>query len=371
MRPTRALVDLAAVARNVRALRALTAPPVRQMAVVKADAYGHGAVPVARAALGAGAEWLGVALVEEGVDLRRAGLGAPILVLGAAFPEEAAEAVGNGLRVAVCGRETPLALDRAAAAQGRTALVHVKVDTGMGRLGVSPAEAVAYVEWLGGLPHLRVEGLFSHFAAADEADLSFSRAQLAAFRRLVQALEARRRRPPLCHMANTAAVIALPESHLDLVRTGIGIYGLHPSPETPRAAPLEPVMSLVTRIAHLKDVPAGTPLSYGRTFVARRPSRIATLPVGYGDGYPRLLSNRGRVLVGGHCVPLVGRVCMDLVLADATDVPGARTGDQAVLFGRQGNAAIGAEDLARLVDTIHYEITCNVGKRVPREYVGG
>jgi alanine racemase len=364
-------VDLSRVRRNVKALRALTSPEVRHMAVVKADGYGHGAVPVARAALDSGAEWLGVALVEEGVELRRAGLAAPILVLGAAFPEEAAEAVGSDLRVAVCGRETPLALDRAGAAQGRTAVVHVKVDTGMGRLGVAPAEAVAYVEWLAGLPHVRVEGLFSHFSAADEADLSFSRAQLAAFGQVVQALDARGRRPPLCHMANTAAVMALPESHLDLVRTGIGIYGLHPSPETPPAALLEPAMSLRTRIAHVKEVPPGTPLSYGRTFVVQRPSRIATLPVGYGDGYPRLLSNRGRVLVGGQPVPLVGRVCMDLVLADVTGAPGAREGDEAVLFGRQGEARIGADDLARLVGTIHYEITCNVGKRVPREYVGG
>ncbi|MDW7710548.1 MAG: alanine racemase [Deferrisomatales bacterium] len=370
MRPTRALVDLTAVARNVRALRGLTAAGVRQMAVVKADAYGHGAVPVARAALGAGAEWLGVALVEEGADLRRAGIEAPILLLGAAFPEEAADAVGAGLTVAVCGRETALALDRAGAAQGRTAAVHVKVDTGMGRLGVPPAEAAAYTEWLSGLPHLRVEGLFSHFSAADEADLSFSRAQLEELLGVRQALAARGLRPPLCHIANTAAVMALPESHLDLVRTGIGIYGLHPSPETPRTADLEPALRLTTRVAHVKDVPAGTPLSYGRTFVARQPSRIATLPVGYGDGYPRLLSNRGQVLIGGRAVPIVGRVCMDLILADATSVPEARVGDEAVLIGPQGDASIGADELARLVGTIHYEITCNIGKRVPREYRG-
>lgn len=339
------------------------------MAVVKADAYGHGAVPVARAALAAGAKWLGVALVEEGAELRGAGIAAPILVLGAVFPQEAPDAVGHGLTVAVCGRESPLALDGAAAVQGRTAAVHVKVDTGMGRLGVPPAEAAGFVEWLASLPHLRVEGIFSHFSAADEADLSFSRAQLEEFCRVLQTLDARGLRPPLCHMANTAATMVLPESHFDLVRTGIGIYGLHPSPETPRTAALEPVMSLRTHIAHVKEVPEGTPLSYGRTFVTTRPSRIATLPVGYGDGYPRLLSNRGSVLVGGQPVPIVGRVCMDLTLTDVTEIPDARVGDEAVLFGRQEEALIGVEDLARLVGTIHYEITCNVGKRVPRRYV--
>ncbi|MBE0618187.1 MAG: alanine racemase, partial [Proteobacteria bacterium] len=284
MRPTCAQIDLSRIARNVHALRARAAQGVRQMAVVKADGYGHGALPVAQAALGAGATWLGVALVEEGAVLRRGGVTAPILVLGAAFPDEAEEAVGLGLAVSVCGRETALALDRAAAALGRPAAVHVKVDTGMGRVGLAPEDTLAYMEWLGRLPGVRVEGIFSHFASADETDLGFSRRQLGVFRDLLGALAARGLTPPLRHLANTAATMALPESHFDLLRNGIGIYGLYPSPETERTVRLEPAMSLSTRIALLKDVPAGTPLSYGRTFVTRRPSRIATLPVGYGDG---------------------------------------------------------------------------------------
>lgn len=368
MRPTRAIVDLDRIRHNVRALRARTESGVRQMAVVKADGYGHGAVPVARAALEAGAEWLGVALVEEGVELRRAGIGAPTLVLGAAFPDEAEEAVTHGLSITVCTREAAAALDGAAASAGTRARVHVKVDTGMGRVGLPPGDAVEYVTWLSGLPHLEVEGVLSHFAAADEPDLTFSRRQLKLFRGVLDALAARGLNPPLRHLANTAGTMVLPESHFDLVRNGIGIYGLYPSPEIERTVALAPAMSLVTRIALLKEVPAGSPLSYGRTFVTRRPSRVATLPVGYGDGYPRLLSNRGHVLVGGHRVPVVGRVCMDLILADVTGVPAVQEGDEAVLFGEQGEVTVSVDEIARLVGTINYEVTCNVGRRVPREY---
>jgi alanine racemase len=369
MRPTRAVVDLSCIAHNVRALRAVTAPEVRQMAVVKADAYGHGAVPVARTAMEAGADWLGVALVEEGLQLREAGLSAPILVLGAIFAGDAEAAVAASLSVAVWDRESALALEAAGRAAGTPAPVHVKVDTGMGRLGIRPDEAAEFAFWIAGLPGLRLEGVFSHLAAADEADLGFARRQLAELRGVLAAMSGRGVRVGLRHVANTAATIALPDSHLDLVRTGIGLYGLHPSPAVPHTVELRPAMSLRTRIAQLKSVGPGVPLSYGATFVTRRPSRIATLPVGYGDGYPRLLSNRGEVLLHGRRAPIVGRVCMDMLLADATEIPGVETGDEAVLFGRQGDEVIGAEELAEAVGTIHYEITCGVGSRVPREYV--
>jgi len=271
--------------------------------------------------------------------------------------------------VAVCGLETPQALSRAAAAAGRPATVHVKVDTGMGRVGVPPDDAVAYVEWLSGLPGLRVEGIFSHFAAADETDLGFSHRQLETFRTVLAALAERRLVPPLRHMANTAATMVLAGSHFDLLRTGIGIYGLYPSAETERTVDLEPAMRLVTRIAFLKEVGPGTSLSYGRTFTTRRPSRIATLPVGYGDGYPRLLSNRGAVLVGEQRVPIVGRVCMDLTLVDVTDAPAAREGDEVILFGARGAASISVDEIADLTGTINYEVACNVGRRVPRRYL--
>ncbi len=369
MRPTRAVVDLTRIAHNVRALRAVTAAGARQMAVVKADAYGHGAVPVARAAVEAGVDWLGVALVEEGVELRGAGISAPVLVLGAIFAGDAEAAVASNLSVAVWDRESALALDAAGRAAGSPAPVHLKVDTGMGRLGIPPRDAAEFANWIGGLSGVRLEGVFSHFAASDEADLGFARRQLAEFGEFLAALSNRGVRVALRHIANTAATIALPDSHLDLVRTGIGIYGLHPSPAVPRTVELRPAMSLRTRIAQLKSVGPGVPLSYGATFVTRRPSRIATLPVGYGDGYPRLLSNRGEVLLRGRRAPIVGRVCMDMLLVDATEIPAAATGDEAVLFGRQGDEVLGAEELADAAGTIHYEITCGVGARVPREYV--
>lgn len=238
----------------------------------------------------------------------------------------------------------------------------------MGRVGVPPAEALAFARWLAGRPHLRLAGTFSHLATADEADLTFARSQLRVFREVLSALEGGGVDPGVRHVANTAATLALPDSHLDLVRTGIGIYGLYPSAEVSRTAPLEPAMSWVTEIAYLKEVPAGTPLSYGSTFVTDRPSRIATLPVGYGDGYPRRLSNRGRVLVRGVACPVVGRVCMDMTLADVSAVPGARPGDPVVLMGSQGTESVSADEIARLTGTISYEVTCNVGRRVPRVY---
>ncbi len=368
MRPTRATVDLSRIAHNVRALRSCTRGPTRQMAVVKAHGYGHGAVPVARAALAAGATWLGVATVEEGAELREAGIDSPVLVLGAVPPEDAARAVGLDLTAALFSRDLASALDAAGRAAGHPAEAHLKVDTGMGRVGLAPAEAAAFLEWAQGLPGLQVSGIFSHFATADEADLAYAHRQLGTFADVLRTLQQRSRCPPLRHMANTAATMVLPDSHFDLVRTGIGIYGLYPSPQVPRTPELRPAMAFVTAVCHLKEVPAGTPISYGCTFVTRRPSRIATLPVGYGDGYPRLLSNRGQVLVAGRRAPLVGRVCMDMVLADVTDIPEAALGSPVVLFGEQGGQTIRADEIAELTGTINYEVTCNVGARVPRQY---
>ncbi len=366
--PTRAVVDLGRIAANIRALRALCAPGVLQMAVVKADGYGHGAVPVARAALEAGATWLGVALTAEGRALRAAGIGAPILLLGSPLPEAAPEIVEAGLTASVCTAEFARALDRAAAAAGRVAEVHLELDTGMGRVGVPAAEAVAFADFLGGLPHLALGGVYSHLATADEADLGPTHRQCDAFEAALGALAARGVRVPLAHLANTAGTLALPRSHHGLVRTGIGIYGLYPSAEAPRAALLAPALSLVTRVAQIKWVAPGTPLSYGGTHVTPRPTRVATLPVGYADGYPRLLSNRGAVLVGGRRAPVLGRVCMDMTLVDVTDRPETALGDEVVLLGEQGGEAVTADELAGLTGTISYEITCGIGQRVPREY---
>ncbi len=371
MRPTVARVDLEAVRHNVGALASLTPAGTALMAVVKADAYGHGAVPVARAALEAGARWLGVALVEEALELRDAGIAAPILVLGPTPDEALDAALTRGVSLAVFTPDRIDAMARRARALGVEGRVHLKVDTGMGRVGATPEQAPALAEGVHRSPHLRLEGVFSHFATADEADLAFARRQLRTFLEVLRSVEARGIPPGIRHMANTAGILALPASHLDMVRAGIGIYGIYPSDEVARPVELRPALRWTTRIAFLKEVPAGTPLSYGRTHVTPGPRRIAVLPVGYADGYPRLLSNRGSVLVRGRRAPVVGRVCMDMTLADVTGVPGAREGDEVVLIGRQAGEEITADEVARLTGTIAYEVTCNVGRRVPREHVGG
>ena len=368
MRPTRAVVDLAQIRHNIQALRSCVAGNVRQMAVVKADAYGHGAVPVAQAALATGAEWLGVATVAEGRELRDAGITAPVLVLGPIPAEDAAPAVAGDLAVTVCSRRGAAQLAAGAAQAGATAAVHVKVDTGMGRLGVEAETTAEFATWLVNQPGLELQGVCSHFASADESDLTFARVQLGRFIGVLAALGQRGVEVPLRHMANTAATLVLPESHLDLVRNGIGIYGLRPSPEVPPVVELQPALRWETAICHLKTVPPDTPVSYGCTFRTARESRIATLPVGYADGYPRLLSNRGRVVVRGHLAPVVGRVCMDMILADVTDVPGVADDEPVLLIGREGTAEVSADDIAGLCGTINYEVTCAIGKRVPRQF---
>ena len=370
MRPTRAIVNLDCVAHNIRSLRAATAPGTLQMAVVKANAYGHGAVPVARAALAAGSEWLAVATVAEGVELRDAGLTAPILVLAPVTEADGIDlALANHLSLTVCSQRGAEVVGHRATT-GPAAPVHVKVDTGMGRLGVEYSHAAEFITRIGEHPRLRLEGVFSHFASADETDLRFARVQLQRFRQVLAAIAERGIETPLRHMANTAATLVLPESHLDLVRVGIGIYGLYPSPEVPRSVDLRPALRWETAISHLKTVSRDTPLSYGCTFQTTRESRIATLPVGYADGYPRLLSNRGSVVVRGRPAPVVGRVCMDMILVDVTDVPGVACGDPVLLIGREGETETSADDIARLCDTINYEVTCAIGGRVERVHLG-
>ncbi|MBW2059539.1 MAG: alanine racemase [Deltaproteobacteria bacterium] len=368
IRPTRAIVNLGAVAHNTRILKERIGSRVRLMAVVKADGYGHGAVPVAKAALTSGAEWLGVALVEEGIRLRQAGLTAPILVLGGIVPGAAERVLRHELTVSVFTPEVALAIDHAAAASGRKGVIHVKVDTGMGRLGLNPRDVPEFVLEMKRLKHIFIEGVFSHFASAEEADKSFSRKQLLRLINLRKDLEGRGIKIPLYHMANSAGTIELPESHLDMVRPGISLYGLYPSREVDHSLNLVPAMELTTRIVFLRELAEGTSVSYGRTFVTRRKSRIAVLPVGYGDGYPRLLSNRAEVLVCGRRAPVVGRICMDMTMVDVTDVPEAAAGREVVLFGRQRTERISVEEIAEKAGTINYEITCGITKRVPRHY---
>jgi alanine racemase len=365
-RPTVAEVSLAALRENCRAARALVAPGVDVLAVVKADAYGHGAVAAARAFLAGGAWGLGVSMVGEGVELRRDGIDAPIVVLGGAFPGEEAAVVAHDLEVAVARADAATALAQAARVARRTVRVHLKVNTGMTRLGCEVEELPALARAVQEAGGLEIVGLFSHFASADAVETAPAQVQRARFDEAVAALPVR---PPHVHLANSAATLCLPAAHHTMVRPGLMLYGYAPAPHLAERAALRPAMRLRTRVAEVRKVPWGTPVGYGGTWIAPRPSIIATLPIGYADGYHRLASNRGQMLVRGRRVDVAGRVCMDHVMLDVTEVPGVAVGDEVVVFGPQGDEAIGADELAAWCDTIAYEMLTSVGKRVPRVYV--
>jgi len=375
LRPTTAHIDLGALRHNLAQVRRL-AGDREVIAIVKADAYGHGAVPVARALAAEGVTRFGVALVEEGRALREAGIRGEVLVLGGFVEDQAAEIVELGLTATIFHAGHADALNEAARRAGRAVPVHVKIDTGMGRLGFSPDAAPDAVAALARCAFLRLEGLMTHFADADLADPAYAREQVARFDAVAGTVRRAGVHIPIRHAANSAAVMAASSWRsamggplYDAVRPGLMLYGARPGPAVGAGVDLRPVLSLTTRILLLKRVPPGTPISYGRTFVTRRESLIAVLPIGYADGYPRALSNAGRVLVRGRAAPVVGRVCMDLTMVDATDVPDAAEGDEAVVIGAQGAAAITVEEVAAGAGTIAYEILCGIGPRVPRRYL--
>lgn len=362
IRPDWVEVDLDAIEHNVREIARHTQSEI--MAVVKADGYGHGAVPVARTALEAGATWLGIATVEEGVTLRRAGIDAPALIFGYVPPSQAEALVRHDLRAAVYD----LDFARALSAVGGHARVHLKVDTGMGRIGVRPDQAVAFAQELTALPGIELEGVFTHFSTADEPECDFAQRQLDAFTEVLEALKAAGIEPKVRHACNSAGILLLPQGHYDLVRAGIVIYGLPPDPDVDWPLELRPALSWRTQVSMVKTVEAEMPISYGRTYQTSGQERIATLPVGYADGFFRSLSNRGHVLIKGRPCPIVGRVCMDQTMVRVPDDVDVRPGDEAILIGVQGNERISANDLARAVGTINYEIVCAISKRVPRLY---
>ncbi len=364
-RPTWVHIDLAAFASNIRHLKALTG--TRLTAVVKANAYGHGLLPIARAAVAGGADALAVATIGEVAALRDASIGTPVLILGYLPPWQAAEAVRLGARCALFDMALARALSDAAVAQQRTLNVHIKVDTGMTRLGLQPdpAQVVVFLQAVALLPGLHIEGLFTHFATADSGNETFARLQLERFRAVLQAVTSAGMRPPIIHAANSPALLRFPESHFDMVRPGLACYGLHPSPATPLPPALQPVLSWHSTIAQVNEVPAGIPVSYGGTFITRRPSRIATMPVGYGDGFRRSPPWR-EVLVQGQRAPLVGRICMDYSMLDVTEIDGVQAGDAVVLLGRQGMQHITAEEVADWLGTINYEVVTAILPRVPR-----
>ena len=368
IRPTEARISLGAIARNAGRLRQVIGPRVGIIAVVKADAYGHGAVRVARQLEGLGIQGFGVATVEEGVELREAGVRSPVLIMGAAYGEDHEEVIAQGLTpmVGVAGDVERFAM----AARRRRILrlpVHLKVDTGMSRLGVTTSRFQDFLRACAEHPSVRVDGMATHYACADMDDPAPTEAQLERFVACLDQARAMGADPQQIHTANSAAALRFPRTRFDLVRPGIALYGALPSPAVEDPG-LEPCLSWRTRINALRRVPAGAAVSYGGTWVAPRPSVIATLPVGYADGYHRSMSNNARVLVRSHRVRQVGTICMDLCMADVTDLPGVSVGDEVMLMGRQGDAVITPDDLAGWAGTIPYEILCGITRRVPRIY---
>lgn len=365
-----ARVDLDAVCQNVQSVRRKVGPDVKIMAVVKTDAYGHGAVPVAKALSGL-ADAFAVATAEEAVELRRSGVGEPILVLGVVFEPDFPLLLDHDVAGTVFQYETAAALAACAKRRGKTAHVHLKVDTGMGRIGLQPDEAgLREACRIAALPALTLDGAFTHFACADMADKTSRNRQAAAFLRFLDALQKAGVEIPLRHMCNSADIIDADGGFLDMVRSGILTYGLYPSDEVDKAGfPLLPAMALKSHVAFVKTVDAGFPVSYGSTFVTNRRTVIATIPVGYGDGYPRQLSNRGRVLIRGQFAPILGRVCMDQFMVDATDIPGVQAGDEVTLIGKDGDGRIPVEEPAALSGRFNYEFCCDINKRVPRVYL--
>ncbi|MBS1251270.1 MAG: Alanine racemase 1 [Anaerolineales bacterium] len=366
---TWAEIDLGAIAHNVRAIKKHIGPAVELCAVVKANAYGHGAEAVARTALVYGAGRLAVARLEEATALRRAGICAPILVLGPIAPNGAASVISHELTPTVNSPAVAQALSQQAQAADRTVAVHLKVDTGMGRFGVLPEEVVSFAREILSLPGLRLQGFWTHFAVADEADKTYTRRQFSIYHRALRNLETAGFQVEVRHVANSAATLDLPETHLDMVRCGIALYGLYPSPDVGRAVSLRPALALKARVGRVRTLTSGSSISYGRTYTTQRDTRVALVPFGYGDGYPRLLSNRGQVLIGGRRCPIVGRVCMDLFVVDVSAVPDVGEGDEVVLLGRQGDEVITAEELAGKLGTINYEVVTGLAARVPRVYL--
>lgn len=366
-RPLWAEIDLDAVAHNVAQVRSRVGPS-SVLAVVKANAYGHGAPALARACLDAGATYLGVFCVDEGVQLRRAGVMAPVLVMGYCPPWEAPEMVRHSLTASLSNAETAAALAGAARDAGVRAPAHLKIDTGMARHGILPSEVPQFVQLIEGMPDLNLEGAFTHFATADEADKTFTQHQFQAFQQAAKHLPER----VIRHVANSATCADMPdEMGLDMVRPGICLYGRQPSGNLLRPMDLHAALALKSHVARLHELSEGETVSYGRTWTAPRKTRVALIPCGYADGLPRLMSNQGSALVRGQRAPIIGRVCMDSHMVDVTDIPDVALHDEAVIIGRQGEAEITAEEIAALAGTINYEILCGITARVPRAYLRG
>ena len=360
MRAAWAQVDLKALRNNYQEIKKQLKPKVKLCAVVKADAYGHGAVTVARIAVSAGVDYLAVATLSEGIELRQAGFTTPILLLGLVTPAEAAQVAAYDITQVVCSFALAKALAEAGAAQNKTVKIHLKVDTGMGRIGVRPEEIGELAKNIKSLSHIEIEGMFSHFATADAKDKGYTKLQLAKFEQAIKAVEAQGIKLAIKHIAESAAILEIPEAHYDMVRAGIIQYGLWPSAEVTHP------IKLMAKVGWLKKLAAGESIGYGRQFVAERDSIIATLPIGYADGYIRAYGAKGAVEINGRRAPIAGRICMDQVMIDVTDVPDVKIGSVATLFGSE---TLSIDEAASWLGTINYEIPCLISPRVPRVYV--
>lgn len=377
LKRTWAEINLDAICRNLKEIRGVTEPGVQIMAVIKADGYGHGAVELAKTYEENGVEWFAVSNLDEALQLRRNGVSRPILILGFTPTECAATLAKENISQTVLNEEYGAALSRAAVEAGVRVHAHIKADTGMSRIGfyyhdeTLNADAADKIAAVCALPGILPEGIFMHFASADEGKggEEFTRRQFALFKNLLDALEERGVNFKIRHCCNSAATVVYPGFHLDLVRPGIILYGLAPSPVLEGAISLTPALELKSIISQVKTVPAGTTVSYGRTYTSQTERRIATIPIGYADGYPRLLSGRADVLVCGKRARITGRVCMDQLMADVTDIPEAAEGCVVTLIGKDADEEVSLDELARLTGTINYELACNISKRVPRVYL--
>ncbi|WP_443770270.1 alanine racemase [Anaerostipes sp.] len=366
-----AVIDLDAICHNIKEVKRVIGPDVKVMPVIKADGYGHGAVPIAKALNEIGADAFAVAIIEEGITLRKNGITQPIVILGYTSEYQYSSLIQYEIQPTVFCYEMAESLSKIAAALGQNAKIHIKLDTGMNRIGFKPTrESLEIVKKISKLPNIKIEGIFTHFACADEADKTSAKKQKAEYDKFIGWLSEEGIEIPVKHVSNSASIIDMKDWRMDMVRSGIITYGLYPSEEVSKdVLDLRPAMSLKTHIVYIKEVGSGEGVSYNHTFVTKRNTKIATIPVGYADGYPRALSSKGRVLIRGQYAPIIGRICMDQFMVDVTDIPDVSVMDEVTLVGVDGENRISVEEVANGAGSFNYEFVCGVSKRVPRVYM--
>jgi alanine racemase len=365
-----AVIDLDAICHNIKEVKRVIGPNVKVMPVIKADGYGHGSVPIAKALNEIGVDAFAVAIIEEGITLRNNGIRQPIVILGYTSEYQYSSLIQYEIEPTVFCYEMAESLSKIAQALGKDAKIHIKLDTGMNRIGFKPTrESLETVKKIAQLPNIKIEGIFTHFACADEADKTSAKKQKAEYDKFIGWLEEEGIEIPVKHVSNSASIIDMDGWRMDMVRSGIITYGLYPSEEVAKdVLDLHPAMSLKTHIVHIKEVGPGEGISYNHTYVTKHATKIATIPVGYADGYPRALSSKGRVLIRGQYAPIIGRICMDQFMVDVTDIPEVSVMDEVTLVGRDGDQYISVEEVANMAGSFNYEFICGISKRVPRVY---